>query len=130
MQHPLLLVPREIIVRMRMRDQDDHLRDPAALGDHQELVGQLRWRHALEPEHVAVELQRRLHVGHPQYDLGESLDPAHAAIPVIISARLASRTRGGTEQPGATSKPRPPVSSTATRTSSSIFVAGPYTTAA
>src|SRR6266851_4132438 len=82
-------------------------------------------RDELEPELVAIELEGRLHVGDPQHDLGESFDSAHAATPVTIAARLVSRTRGGTEQPGAMSNPRPPVSSIALRASASILAGGP-----
>ena len=124
-QHTLFLVPGEIFVRVRMRDQHDHLGYAARLRDHQELVRHLGRRDYLEPELVAIELQRRLHVGDPQHDLGEPFHAAHAATAVTIAARFVSRTRGGTEQPGAISSPRPPVSSMARRASASIFGGGP-----
>src|SRR2546428_5712830 len=127
MEHPLLFVAREIVRLVRVRDEHDHLRNPTGFRHHQELVGELRWRHDLEPKAIAVELQRRLHVGDPQHDLGETFDFAHAARGDVIASRWASRTRGGTEHPGARSNPRPPVSRIARSASVLIFAAGPYT---
>src|SRR6266852_893122 len=111
-----------------MRDQHDHLRHAVrARARAQELVWQLRRRYHLEPEQVAIEMERGLHVARPHDDLGEpGYGPAQVAIAAAIAARFASRVRGGTEQPGATSKPRPPVSPTTRRTSDSISDGGPY----
>src|SRR3989442_7023504 len=127
MEHPLLLVAREIVRLVRVRYEHDHLGNPTRFRHHQELVGQLRWRHYLEPKAIAIELERSLHVGDPQHDLGEPFDFAHAATGDVIASRFASRTRGGIEQPGASNKPRPPVTLIALSASNLIFAAGPYT---
>src|SRR5437773_5531660 len=121
----LLSMAREIRVRVRVRHQHDQLWDATRLGDHQELVGHLWRRHQLEPEPVLVELERRLHIGDPKHDLGEAFDAAHAASADAKAAMFFSCTRGDTEHPGATISPRPPVSRTAARASSSIFGGGP-----
>src|SRR5690242_5645188 len=124
-QRPLLLLAmrRKVGVRMRVWDEHDHFRNPAGRRHPQEFVGQRWGRDDLHPEHVAIELQRRLHVGDPQHDLRQTFDSAHAA----IASRFKSRTRGGTEQPGASNKPRPPVSSAARSASALTFDGGPYT---
>src|SRR5213082_1369307 len=62
-----------------------------------------------------------------QHDLGQTLNTTHAATANITASRLASRTRGGTEHPGASSNPRPPVSRIARWASVLIFDAGPKT---
>src|SRR6266540_6522742 len=126
-QHPLLLLPmcRIVGVRIGVGDEHDHLGDSAGLGDHQELVGHLQRREQLEPEPVSIELHRPFDVGDPPHDLGETFDLAHAATAPAIAARCSSRTRGGTEHPGARSSPRPPVSETAARASASILAGGP-----
>src|SRR5882672_5645430 len=111
---------------MRMWDQHDHLGNPSRVGDHQEFIGQLGGRDDLQPELVAVELERRLHIGDPQHDLSEAFDFAHAAIAATIAARFASFARVGTEQPGARSRPRPPVSAIALRASAATSCGGPY----
>src|SRR2546430_17125754 len=125
MEHPLLLVAREIVRLVRVRDQHDHLGDPTRFRHHQKLVWHLRGRHDLEPEAVAIELERRLHVGDPQHDLGQTFNTTHAATANITASRFASRTRGGTEHPGARSNPRPPVSRIARSASDLTFDAGP-----
>src|SRR5438477_3173174 len=130
MQDPLFLVSRKVVGPVGVRYQDDHLRDASGLGHHQELVRQLRGRHQLEAEPISIEIERGLHIGDPQDDLGQALHPAHAATAVAIASRFTSRTRGDTEQPGASSSPRPPVSSTAARASAAIFGGGPYTSVA
>src|SRR5713226_4152779 len=111
-----------------MRYQHDHLRHsvcPAAR--LQELVRQLRRRDQHEAELVAVEAESRIHVLDPQHYLGQACArPSHAAIAETIAARLMSLARGGTEQPGASSRPRPPVSATARRASASTSGGGPY----
>src|SRR6266567_1025198 len=111
-----------------VRYQHDHLRNSVRpRAGAQEFVRQLRRRHHLEPEQIPIEMERALHVAHPQNDLREPGDrPGHVAIAAAIAARFASRVRGGTEQPGATSRPRPPVSPTTRRTSASISGGGPY----
>src|ERR1700682_2964717 len=109
-----------------MRHQHDHLgHSEAALAGAQELVRELGWRHQLEAETVLIEMQRRGHVVDPQHDLRETRNAVHDAIADTIAARFASLARVGTEQPGASSKPRPPVSSTACRASASTSAGGP-----
>src|SRR5437762_9878634 len=52
---------------VRMRDQHDHLRHSVRTGPcAKELVRQLRRRYHLQPEQIAVEMERGLHVAHPQ----------------------------------------------------------------
>src|SRR5690348_9590924 len=123
--HLFLLMRREVVVRIRVRDQNDQLWDAVGFSHAKKFVGHLRRRDQLEAEVLSIERERYLDVGRPQDDLGDALYVTHAATAEIIAARLVSRTRGGTEQPGASTSPRPPVSSTARRASSSIRGGGP-----
>src|SRR4029077_1965591 len=113
--------------RVGMRDQHYHLGYArAALAGAKELVRQLGQRDQLEAEPINVERQRRVHVVHPEDDLPQALHAArHAAGADTIAARLMSFARGGTEQPGASSNPRPLVSATARRASASTSSGGP-----
>src|SRR5450759_2633103 len=109
-----------------MRNKHDHLgNSEGALTCAEELVRQLRRRDQDQAEYVAIEIQRRVHISHPEHDLGETGHPAHAASADTIAARLVSFARVGTEQPGASSSPRPPVSATARRASASTSEGGP-----
>src|SRR5262249_33875298 len=114
----------------RVRHQHDHLRDRAlARAGPQEAVRKLRRRDHRQAEEVAVERQGPVHVAHPQHDLAEvEHRPAHAAAASIIARRFASGACGGTEQPGATRRPRPPsVAAIAARTWAAIASGGPPT---
>src|SRR5229473_5721740 len=107
--------------------EHDHLRHsiPAVTGA-QELVRQRRRRNELESEQVPIEMQRRVHVAHPEDDLRQAGDGSpQAATASPIATRLMSRTRGGTEQPGASRRPRPPVSAIARRASACTSDGGP-----
>src|SRR4030088_308652 len=110
MQNAHCFLARELTRPIRVRDQHDHLRDPSSgLGDLQELDRQLWRRDDFKPKTIAIELKRRLHIAHPQNNFGESCDACHAATAATaetIASRLASRTRGGNEQPGASNSPR------------------------
>src|ERR1700681_1588372 len=110
-----------------MRNQYDHLRHTVtSVRRLEELVRQLRRRNWLPPAKVAIEAEGRILVVHPEHDLGEARDAAaHAATALTIAARLMSLARGGTEQPGASNRPRPPVSATALRASASTSDGGP-----
>jgi len=77
------------------------------------LFGSFRGEISSNPKPIAIEMKRGVHVVDPQHDLGETGDPAHAAIAVTIAARFASLARVGTEQPGASSNATARVSSTA-----------------
>ena len=127
MQDSLRLLARELRRPVRVWHEHDHLRHPIGPGGRfQELTGKLWRRDDLEPELVALEVQRLLDVMHPKHDLGQpNDDAAHAVTAETIAARLMSLARGGTEQPGASSKPRPPVSATARRASASTSSGGP-----
>src|SRR4029077_7286648 len=111
-----------------MGHEHDHLRPSfVAIPSAKELVGQCRRRDELQAEQVTIEMHRRIHVPHPEHDLREAGDrTAHAATASPIATRLMSRTRGGTEQPGASSKPRPPVSAIARLASAWTSDGGPY----
>src|ERR1700731_854469 len=111
-----------------MWDENDHLGHAVRPASRlQKFVRQLRRREELEPELVAIEPKGRVHVLDPQHDLGKAGDRVrHAAIAETTAARLMSLARGGTEQPGASSRPRPPVSATARRASASTSGGGPY----
>src|ERR1700687_672048 len=126
MEDSLGLLARELDRSVRMRHQHDHLGHPGrTFARTQKFVWQLWRRDDLEAEHVPVKMERRLDVAHPQHDLRETRNPTHAASAVTIAARLTSLARGGTEHPGARSKPRPPASSTARRASVSTSCGGP-----
>jgi len=120
------LLARELRRAIWVRHQHDHLRHPIGAGARfQELVRQLRWRDDLEPEQVTVEMQGRLQVPHPKHDLGKAGDHYHAATADTIAARFTSFARVGTEHPGASSNPRPPVSAIARLASASTSAGGP-----
>src|SRR5207245_3529271 len=128
MERALVLLARERRGRVGMGHEHDHLRHSfITLPGTQELVGQLRRRDDLQPEQVSVEMKRFIHVAHPEHDLRETGDcPTQAATASPIATRLMSRTRGGTEQPGASSRPRPPVSAIARLASAWTSDGGPY----
>src|SRR5260370_10001796 len=130
MKHTLGLLARKLGGAEWMRDEHDHLgHSITAIPGAQELVGQARRRNHLETEEVAVEMQGRVHVAHPEHDLGETGDRTlQAATASLIATRLISRTRGATDQPGATSSPRPPVSAIARFPSACTSAGGPYRT--
>src|SRR5438445_867129 len=127
-EHPLGLLARERRRRVGMGHEHDHLRHSLiTLPGTEEFVGQCRRRDDLQPEQVPIEMQRRIHVAHPEHDLRETGDcPTQAATASPIATRLMSRTRGGTEQPGASSRPRPPVSAIARLASAWTSDGGPY----
>src|ERR1700687_6056225 len=109
-----------------MWHQHDHLgHSRGTFARAKELVREFLRGDQLESEHVPVKAQSRVDVLHPQHDLRETRDAAHAAMAVSIAARWTSWSRGVTENPGASSSPRPPVSATARRASVSTSGGGP-----
>src|SRR5260370_20168065 len=127
MQDSLRLLSEKLVRRVWMRNEHDRLRHSrVARAGAKELVRQLRRRAKLESEPVTVKMQRRLHVIHQEDDLRQALHaPGHAARAATIAARFMSFARVGTEHPGASSNPRPPVSATARRASASTSRGGP-----
>src|SRR5207248_2548209 len=108
-EHALRLLPREGAVGFGMGNQHDHLGNrPLARPRPQELVAQLGRADHRQPKQVSVEAERAVEVAHPQHDLGQVAGGRGYAASAM-ALRCASRARGGTEQPGATSTPTPPV---------------------
>src|SRR5450631_3787921 len=127
MKHSLGFLAGKLHRWFWVRHEHDHLRHPVRASPcPQKFVWELGWRNNLEPEQIAIEMQGPLHIAHPQHDLRETRnEPAHAATADAMAARLTSLARVGTEQPGASNRPRPSVSAIARRASASTSAGGP-----